>query len=417
MVNQDTQRGIILIDSILQKQYKALRNYNPIYQSGEKAITFEATPVNMTLRQNDISLETVTAANSLVQENNKQNHLHILYFNGNSGCYQQDYKKIAEDLLSYERKGAAATGVQFNYPGILNSEGQVEIAQDLIDAGIAQVKSLLDQGIPHSKIVLHGVSLGGSIASHVAAYFHKLPKDDDPKQRQTLGGIYASRTFASTAQVGRNFFNRALGDNIFSHILSTVCLPFIKLGTWGSEWDLDTGRAFFSLPRNKRNYSVVLSPDANRKEYQRQQSRSFFQKIVDFILRREINPADDAILRRGLHDSWEKTFDAFLVKIGYYGDDEKRDYAVKNSYRKMMVVDFKTKKLAPGVDGHAKAHYCYKREGGYINPNKEHKTIGLVHRTPSISIFKKGKNFPALSVSGNEAGEVARNSMFSMSES
>ncbi|KTD35677.1 substrate of the Dot/Icm system [Legionella moravica] len=408
--------GIIEIDTIQHKQYKALKGYNPIYQSHNGTIRFSEKPVSMSLRNKMIALETIVASNEQVTAENEKNHLTIVYFNGNSGSFQQDYQQVAEDLLHYGKDGIPVTAIQFNYPGILNSEGQVDIAQDLIDSGIAQVQALLDQGVSHSNIVLHGVSLGGSIASHVAAHFHQLPKMDDPKQKQTLGGLYASRTFASTAQVGRDYFNRALGNNIFSRIFSTLCLPFIKLGTWGSNWDLDTGKAFFSLPKEKRNYSVVISPKAHRNEYRKKHQGSWLQQIIDFLLDRENNPVDDAVLGRGLHDSWERSFDKFLVQWGFYGEKARSNYSAENSYRKMMVVDFKTNEFAPDLDGHAIADYCYKQGEQLFNPTKVNKSIGLVHRAPSVTLFKEGINQRFLPIQeGHEAGEVARRSMLSMS--
>ncbi len=416
-VDLEKQPGIITIDPIIYTQYKALRKYNPVYRSSNGTIEYEETTVAMPLRNNIINLETIKASNDKVNADNKKDHLTIVYFSGNSGCFQQDYKLVAEDLLSYSKEDIPASAVLFNYPGILNSEGQVEISQDLVNSGIAQVQALLDQGIPHSKIVLHGVSLGGSIASHVAAHFHQLPKADDPSQKQTLGGLYASRTFASTAQVGRDYFNRSLGDNYFSRFLSTLCLPFIKLGTWGSNWDLDTGKAFFSIPPDKRNYSVVISPEANRKAYREQHKGSFLDQISNFIFGTQINPVDDPVLGRGLHDSWEKKFESFLIKWGFYGEEARKNYSAENSYRKMMVVDFKQNELAPDIDGHSKADYCYKQKGKLRNPAKDDKGMGIVHRAPPVTLFKKGKEVNALEIEGNEAGVVARRSMLGMSVS
>jgi hypothetical protein len=416
-VDHKNEPGIITVDNIIHKQYKALKDYNPVYQSPNGTVHFIEKPVSMTLHNEKINLETIVASNDKVTAENKNDHLTVIYFSGNSGSFQQDYQQIAEDLLSYAKDDVPVTAVQFNYPGILNSEGQVAIAQDLVDSGIAQVQSLLDQGVPHSKIVLHGVSLGGSIASHVAAHFHRLPKVDEPTQKQTLGGLYASRTFASTTQVGRDYFNRALGDNFFSRFISTLCLPFIKIGTWGSNWDLDTGNAFFSLPPEKRNYSVVISPEANRSAYREQHKGTIVDQILDFILGRQKNPVDDPVLGRGLHDSWEKQFESFLIKLGFYGYDAQNNYSAENSYRKMMVVDFKKKELAPDLDGHSKADYCYKQGDQLLNPTRVDKAIGIVHRAPPITMFKDGKAVNYLSIPGNEAGEVARRSMLNMSVS
>lgn len=63
--------------------------------------------------------------------------------------------------------------IYWNYPGIGCSEGDVASEDDLFDAGLQQVKRLLDSGIPASKITLHGLSLGGSVAVDVALKLHQ----------------------------------------------------------------------------------------------------------------------------------------------------------------------------------------------------------------------------------------------------
>lgn len=404
------KQGVVLIDKILHKQYKALKNYNQVYTSKidpTKTIEFLPRSVQMTLDGATVNLETVVASNECVKTF-ESDHLHIVYFNGNSGCFQDDYPFIAEDLVEFSKKGVAVSAVQFNYPGILNSEGKVEYSQSLIDAGIAQVEALIAEGISAKNIVLHGVSLGGSISSHVAMYFYN--------KGIVLGGLYVSRTFASTAQVGRDFFNRALGDNIFSRFISTIFLPIIKLGTWVSGWDLDTGSAFFRFPKNRRNYSVVISHEKNAEEYLRSQKRSISQKFFDFVLMRKRGPTDDAVLRRGLHDSWEKKWEAFLTRCGWYGAEARKNYAKENHYRKMVVVDFEKYELAPEVDGHAEAEYSYlltDENIRRINP-KYDQVIGLVHHSLLHENLHSSSNLKHLlkvkkeEVMHHEAGAVFR---------
>lgn len=378
-------KGRIVLDRVLHKQYKAMRNYSSKYISNGEEINFQRKQVPMTLRNEEIQLETIVASNNLVNANDND-HLHIIYFNGNSSSFYQDYRFVAEDLIHYATKGKAVTAVQFNYPGVLGN-AEVTVAQEVVDSGIAQVQQLLDQGVPHDKIVLHGVSLGGSIASHVAAYFHKQKMASKSHQTQTLGGVYVSRTFASTAQVGLDFFDRALGDNLFSRIISSVCLPFIKLGTWGSGWDLDTGKAFYSLPKNRRNYAVVISSKKQRNHYRQQLKRSKWTKFCDFILRRKSsNPVDDAILRRGLHDCWERRKERFKMKFSCLSKKAKEAYSQENRSRKMIVFDFSNNNHEPTVDGHVKGAYCYKKpQGGWFNPKHNpadnKKVIGLLHRS------------------------------------
>lgn len=404
------KKGTVVIDRILHKHYKALKNYSSIYTSKiDPTKTIEFVPKNVVMRLNDrfVNLETVIASNECVNQN-KKDHLHIVYFNGNSGCFQDDCPLVAEDLIQFSEKNIPVSAVQFNYPGILNSEGKIEYSQELVDAGIAQVQKLIAEGVSPKNIVLHGVSLGGSISSHVAMHFYK--------KNLLLGGLYVSRTFASTAQVGRDFFNKALGDNILSRVISTICLPVIKLGTWVSGWDLDTGYAFFRFPKHKRNYSVVISHETNMREYLLKEKRSFRQKLTDFLLRRNRGPTDDAILGRGLHDSWEKRWEAFLTKCGWYGKEAKENYTKENQHRKMVVVDFENYELAPHIDGHAKADYSYllcHESYRRINPKKD-KVIGLVHHSllsephPHANNLKHLLKLNKEKVMHHEAGSVFR---------
>ncbi|WP_298625959.1 hypothetical protein [uncultured Legionella sp.] len=118
-----------------------------------------------------------------------------------------------------------------------------------------------------------------------------------------------------------------------------------------------------------------------------------------------------------MHDSWEKQFESFLIKWGFYGQEAQKNYSAENSYRKMMVVDFKKNEFAPDLDGHSKADYCYRKGKQLTNPTRADQAIGIVHRAPPITLFKEGKMVDALSIPGNEAGEVARRSILAMSVS
>ena len=393
----DEETGIVEIDSILHKQYKALRNYSSDYSSlSGKELKFRSKDVTVELRGQSCKLETVETDNHHLVKDSPKTPIHIIYFNGNSGCFQQDYKNHAgEHLARLAEKGQPATAVHFNYPGVLNSEGQVEVADDLVQSGIAQLQDLLDRGVKAENIALHGVSLGGSISSHVAAHFHK--------KGQTLGALYASRTFASTAQVGRAFFNKALGNNFFSKLISTACLPFIKLGTWGSEWDLDTGKAFFSIPRNKRAYSVVISSKATRKRYQKHQGTL---------------PLDDAILGRGLHDSWEKALESLKIKLGFYGPEAKKAYSEENRARKMRVYDFNTNATQVHIDGHAAANYAAKSGDKLARadkkPTAKKVSVGLLHRH---AWTREEEQLDPSKLHSHEASEVFLTSILQMIKS
>ena len=398
LLNEST--GLVEIDRILYKHYKHLQNYNPEYTSpsGNK-FTFHNKDVKVTLREKEYSLETIEANNHAFTKDSTKKPIYIIYFNGNSGCFQQDYRNYASEHLCYlSKKNQPATAIHFNYPNVLNSEGYAEIAKDLIDSGIAQVERLLGQAVAPEDIALHGVSLGGSISSHVAAHFHK--------HKQTLGALYASRTFASTTQVGRDFFSRALSNNIASKTISRACLPFIKFGTWGSEWDLDTGKAFFSIPHNKREYSVIISSKSTKKQHRKN---------------KEPVPLDDAILGRGLHNSWEKSVESMKIKLGMYGKKEKQDYSAKNHARKMRVFNFTSKQPEPHIDGHASASYTSRLGDTRFRPDKKEGSkksgTGLLHRTAWIDEGKEQQEITDLDkLHEYEAGTVFCNKLLQMME-
>ena len=77
--------------------------------------------------------------------------------------------------LAYQRIGAEPNKnhIFWNYPGVGCSLGRVNCADDLFQAAYLQVKRLIVQGIPAQNITLHGFSLGGGVATHVARQLHE----------------------------------------------------------------------------------------------------------------------------------------------------------------------------------------------------------------------------------------------------
>lgn len=63
--------------------------------------------------------------------------------------------------------------ILWNYPGVGRSLGGANSAYDLFEAGYEQVKILIDKGTPANQITLHGFSLGGGVATHVARRLHE----------------------------------------------------------------------------------------------------------------------------------------------------------------------------------------------------------------------------------------------------
>ena len=110
---------------------------------------------------------------------------YIINFCGNNGsCFDDIPDRTAEADAGY-------TVIAFNYRGVLGSAGnnhQCESKQHLINDGIAQVQTLLDNGVNSDNINLSGISLGGAIAIEVAAHFHR---------KNIPIRVFADRTFSS----------------------------------------------------------------------------------------------------------------------------------------------------------------------------------------------------------------------------
>lgn len=341
-----SDEGKIYLDPILSAQYESLKNYNRDYISGDKTIHFTSFKIQIDKKT---LLDSATASNDLANSQPEgSTHLHIIYFNGNSGCYQGDEHMIAEDLLAFERDyDLPVTTVQFNYPGVLNSTGKAEKAFDLVEAGIAQVERLhKEKNIPYEKIGLHGWSLGGSIVSHVASYYHK--------RGISLAGTYAAKTFSSTTSVALSYVEKI---PYIGNILAVLLRFIVACGEWGSRWKLDTASNFISLPENEREYSLVRTMKAIRNIYE---------------------PIDDSVIphEAALHKSWRLRLMRFFNKQGLFGYD-KSTYKETNEEHKMVVIQ-----KNPAGDLVYQPKTC-----GHSTTNSNHDQDGifLYHRTKNES--------------------------------
>ncbi|MGQ3891221.1 hypothetical protein [Legionella sp. CNM-4043-24] len=350
--------GRIYLGPVLGRHHRLLRAFH----SENEGFQFKPFKVRV---KHGVVLDGVEASNGVDRD---ENALHVLYFNGNSGCYEENNHVIAGDLKAWADEGKAVKAVQFNYPGILRSTGQVTFAQDLIDAGIAQVERLnKQQGIPYHKIGLHGVSLGGSIASHVASYYHSRGIE--------LAGTYLSKTFSSTTNVAVSYVHKL---PFVGGILGFLLRPLIVFGLWGTRWQLDTAGHFSNLPRDNRDYSVVRSGKLMRALYA---------------------PKDDPVLAHyaSLHESWHLRLQRFFHKRGWFSYD-KSSYAQVNHGHKMSVFedtdDNDLPVFSPKICGHSSEDQpgvrLYHRHTGehphfgqVLFPptgNEQEKTENVVHR-------------------------------------
>lgn len=284
-----------------------------------------------------VVLDAIETANYRIETANnsgnpKNTPLHLVFFTGNTGCYEVNHENmVVPQLKAFADANipVRVRAIEFNYPGVLNSTGRVRRAQDLFDAGISMVQSLLDRGVPANRIGLHGVSLGGSIASHVASHFESrgLP----------LAGTYASKTFSSTTNVAISYLQRIPYVGGF---LGMLVRPVIAFALWSTGWQMDTAAHFTSLTHAE--YSVVRSPKSARNS--------------------DHPPVDDPVLAHysSLHESWRLRLRRFFHKHGWLGY-KKEDYKTLNHQRKMQVysMDADSEALvpAPEVCGHSREHF------------------------------------------------------------
>ncbi|MFT4058074.1 MAG: hypothetical protein QM652_00840 [Legionella sp.] len=119
----------------------------------------------------------------------------------------------------------------WNYPGVGSSMGETHSTHNLFTAGYQQAKRLIDQGIPAQNITLHGYSLGGGVATHVARQLH---------EEGHLVNLEVDRSFACIASVipasiKRNMINKETSkqSSYAPLITSTIALALsgIALGT------------------------------------------------------------------------------------------------------------------------------------------------------------------------------------------
>lgn len=151
-------------DDFLQQQ-KTVQN--ALYYEAFKGLNFNLTMVDSKLTTGtDCQLEVLKCAPPVGAEQKPGTGKHIVYFPGANTYYQACFRDITAAA-----KQTGATVHAFNFPGTGKSTGKVREANDLTNAGIAVVKSLLNQGIHPDDIILQGDCYGAGIALEVKKQF------------------------------------------------------------------------------------------------------------------------------------------------------------------------------------------------------------------------------------------------------
>ncbi|RUR08404.1 Dot/Icm T4SS effector alpha/beta hydrolase [Legionella sp. km772] len=136
---------------------------------------------------------------------------HIVYFTGANTYYQACFRDI-----SAAAKETGATVHAFNFPGIGLSSGKVTEANDLVNAGIAVVSSLLKQGIKPDDIILQGDCFGAAVAMEVKK---ELEGQAGIQVRLIMNNAFKSFKAAVADMIDRTSFIPSLSKSIIKNIL------------------------------------------------------------------------------------------------------------------------------------------------------------------------------------------------------
>jgi pimeloyl-ACP methyl ester carboxylesterase len=178
----------------------------------------------------------------------KEEDIYILKLCGNYNCYEESLDSYAEEARQLQ-----ATVIGFNYPGVGDSSGEATSFNDLKIAAIAQVQRLLDQGIPASQIVIHGLSMGGAVATATAEYFRK---------KGVVLTLINERSFHSTTAAAAGIIQHQIDERILQGFVASVpsfaLNTGITLGLTAAGWAVDITQAYLEHPVTKRLLLAVL---------------------------------------------------------------------------------------------------------------------------------------------------------------
>lgn len=151
-------------------------------------------------------IQTLEAKNT---ENNEQEYEIYCCGNGEDAMsILLAYSRIVHDNKNY---------IFWNYPGVGKSLGPAHSTNDLFKAGYEQAKRLIDKGVEAKKITLHGWSLGGGVAIHVARQL---------RDEGHMVNLNIDRSFANLASV----IPASVDGQLLSSILSLAVFG-IAIGT------------------------------------------------------------------------------------------------------------------------------------------------------------------------------------------
>lgn len=207
---QNNEQGFCTVESLFS------RSTLPIYLYRYFKEKYDVMTQRHTLTALSVEgLETLEA-----KQNHDLNQQYEIFFSGNG----QDAMNI---LGAYNRVSANPNKnyIFWNYPGVGSSHGTAHSVHPLFQAGYQQTKHLIEQGIPAPNITLHGLSLGGGVATHVARVLH---------EEGHFVNLEVDRSFASIASVIPANLRREMKNSTSTSSIAALLMDsFITLALFG----------------------------------------------------------------------------------------------------------------------------------------------------------------------------------------
>lgn len=209
------------------------------------------------------NLKTLTVLNKNEAKKDIAEQRYVINFNPNAGRYQDNFNQMtrgANNLFTHV--------VGFNYRNTAGSTWKPSdptanvIQKDLVNDGIAQVQHLLDKGVKAKNITLNGHSLGGAVATLVAAHFHA-------KEEKVY--LFNDRSFSNLTNTAVGWV-RTLGssghkETTLGKILGWFAEPIVKLALSVSKWEMEVAEAYVTIPKEYREHTLIRSSKEDRKNH------------------------------------------------------------------------------------------------------------------------------------------------------
>lgn len=162
------------------------------------------------------------------------NSPYVIHFGGNRETWQSSISNTANFLYTH-KKNEKHVSILFNPPGVGKSAGSVSSQEDLVDAGLKQVNVLLENGVKPEQIILKGYSLGGAVATLVAAKLKDEGKDVY---------LFNDRSFSSLKNVVKSWVQKL-------HL--PISTNFVKGVLTRFEWKMDVQDSWNKIDQDKKS--------------------------------------------------------------------------------------------------------------------------------------------------------------------